>query len=74
MLGANSYIAVTLVVCGFALLVTASIGCTAASSKNECLAWLVNNYNDLEFLVWVYGNVYYAYLYLYCYCSPFDQE
>lgn len=39
---------VTLIVCGFFLLVTASIGCTAASSKSEILAFIVRIYRVKE--------------------------
>lgn len=40
--GANNYISTVIIVCGFFLLVTASIGCTAAASKNEGLAFIVS--------------------------------
>jgi hypothetical protein len=41
MIGVDTYVSVIMICCGFFLLVTASIGCTAAASKNECLAFLV---------------------------------
>lgn len=37
----NNEIAITVVTCACFVLVTASIGCTAAASKNECLTFLV---------------------------------
>jgi hypothetical protein len=42
-MGYNEFISYTLIVCGFTLLITASIGCTAASSKSEPLAFLVSD-------------------------------
>jgi hypothetical protein len=41
MIGAEDYISIIMICCGFFLLVTASIGCTAAAAKNECMAFLV---------------------------------
>lgn len=41
MLGNENFISIVMICSGFFLLITASIGCTAAASKNEFLAFLV---------------------------------
>lgn len=65
----------TMIVCGFTLLVTASVGCTAASSKNECLAFLVRWDNVMMLsIVWVYGDVDNADIYMHGYCMCHNQK
>ena len=41
MLGANENVFMAMIMCGGFLIVTASVGVSAAHSKNECLAFLV---------------------------------
>ena len=73
LVGANNYISTVVIICGFFLLVTASIGCTAAASKNEALAFIVReiyfgkkfySYVFTFYVVWVHVYEYYADFYL----------
>ena len=63
MIGVNETVFLAMIMCGGFLIVTASVGVSAAYSKNECLAFIVRMVFILTFLVWIPWNVHHACLY-----------
>lgn len=74
MIGVNETVFLAMIMCGGFLIITASVGVSAAYSKNECLAFIVRMViGNLHCLVWLPWNVHHAYLY----CTvnrPLDHE
>lgn len=50
MLGVNETVFLAMIMCGGFLIVTASVGVSAAYSKNECLAFIVRIYLTLNYV------------------------
>jgi hypothetical protein len=62
-LGMNQAVFLSMIICGSFLIVTASVGVSAAYSKNECLAFVVSPKIIYKAIVRFPRNEYYAYLY-----------
>lgn len=67
----NQAVFLSMIICGAFLIVTASVGVSAAYSKNECLAFIVRILHSLTISkVWLPWNEYYVDLYSSGNCPP----
>jgi hypothetical protein len=73
MIGVNETVFLAMIMCGGFLIVTASVGVSAAYSKNECLAFIVRMVFNSHFLVRIPWNVHHACLYSSLH-RPFNYE